>query len=199
MTEETSRPSVELRTPHSPGTYGFVYLTHVDAKAKAALTGQPINMRSMDATYIELDVVQIIHSAISEVVPPLTTLQEERLVDEIEKILQPLTDVQQESLLRAVDEIIPPLTPQQQVQILNGNEEVTPPITLEQAQQLLVRSAKIVTVSVKQERDLLCATARVQPELSADQKHQVMTAVMNYFPAPEKVERMIRVSLLMRI
>ncbi|XP_055328549.1 uncharacterized protein LOC129581471 isoform X2 [Paramacrobiotus metropolitanus] len=198
VTTDHIRPSSTLPILHPTGTYGFLYLTHVDHKAESALRGEPINIRTMDSTYIELDFHHVVRTAAAHVHPPLTREQIEQLVVATDLVFEPLRDEQQERLLRAISDIVPPLTAQQQVEILSGKEEITEALTVEQESQLLLASARIVSITIEQERKLLYSMVNIKPELTAEQKEQIVEHVTGLFPSPEKAERMIRLEQLRR-
>ena len=178
------------------GTYGFLYVTHVDQHHDVP-PEEPIDFRQIPIKSVELDIEQIFLTAFTEVHPPLTGTQEQQLLTSAVEIFPPLTTTQQQQLLDVLVEIRPPLTTHQQQQLFSGTEQITPPLTRIQEQQLLMASAEIVTVTIEQERRLTEVTSQIRPPLTVEQQEEFLAAVLDFFPTPERVEQILQVRNVM--
>lgn len=192
---ETLRPSVQLLPVKSMGVYGFVYMTHVDAKSEAEFNRHTMDIGTVDSRLLELDINQAVRTAVAEVLPPLTAHQEQQLLVATADIFPPLTEVQQQRLIDVLVEVQPKLTPNQQRDILTGDEEVLYTLDWDQYEQLLTASAEIVSVTMEQEKMFHQAFTSVKPPLSDDQQRQLFTTMAEFFPTPERVEQFLEVKM----
>ncbi|XP_055328550.1 uncharacterized protein LOC129581471 isoform X3 [Paramacrobiotus metropolitanus] len=175
--------------PKELGTYGFLYVTHVQpAKPAREQPGQPIEVTIKS---IDLDVQQVLLSAVSHIQPALTMEQEQQLITTASEVFPPLTVTQQRRLLDVLTEIRPPLTVRQQEQLFL-DEEIHPPLTPGQQRQLMIASAEIITITEHQEKMLLRASTRIVPPLSPEQQLQLLNSLEEFFPPPERVEQLIQ-------
>lgn len=144
------------------GTFGFLYMAHLDEKDVRDFQELQINIREIEASSIELDIEQALLVAFAEVQPPLSPKQQHQLLIASAEIFPPLTEQQQRRVLHALVQLIPSLTVRQQRHLISGSDVIIPPLTTRQQEELYAASSEIITLTTKQEKQLLYASTQVR-------------------------------------